>query len=164
MRYTISDLQTYQIYKNLGWLNELPNAEAESLFRDCSGSTEWSRQMAAVRPFPMVEDLFESAERLWYALAPADRLETFTAERLKIGLSGIDPQENGTFAQFEEVNRLYENKFGFIFIVNASGKLTDEILAICKARLGNTLETELQIASEEYLKILDARLDKLLEK
>ena len=59
---------------------------------------------------------------------------------------------------------MYEDKFGFIFIVCATGKSADEMLAICRARLGNSVETELQIAAEEQPKITEIRLNKLLEK
>jgi 2-oxo-4-hydroxy-4-carboxy--5-ureidoimidazoline (OHCU) decarboxylase len=66
--------------------------------------------------------------------------------------------------QLAEANRLYLEKFGFIFIVCATGKSADEMLAICRARFGNSAATELKIAAEEQLKITELRLNKLLEK
>ena len=77
--------------------------------------------------------------------------------------SGVATAESEVGEQLAAVNRLYEQKFGFIFIVCATGKSADEMLAICRARLGNTPETELRIAAEEQRKITEIRLNKLLE-
>ena len=137
--------------------------------------------MAATRPFPMLEKLFETAERVWFALSTADQLEAFAAHPT-IGStkaaasqkkqaadwsageqSGVATAESEVGEQLAAVNRLYEKKFGFIFIVCATGKSADEMLAICRARLGNTPETELKIAAEEQRKITEIRLNKLLE-
>lgn len=150
-------------------------------FLDCCGSTEWARQMAASRPFSMLNDLFEAAENKWFALSPADHLEAFAAHPV-IGSkkaapsqkkraanwssgeqSGMDEAKDIVRDQLAEVNRLYHDKFGVIFIVYASGKTADEMLAICRARLGNSVETELRIAAQEQAKITETRLNKLLE-
>jgi OHCU decarboxylase len=173
---------SFQIYKNLAWLNELPADEAESAFLDCCGSTAWAQAMTDARPFAMLEDLFETATNKWFALPPADRLEAFAAHP-KIGSKNAAPAQKEQAAewsageqsgvanagaeiseQLAEANRLYEEKFGFIFIVCASGKDADEMLAICRARLGNSMETEMRIAAEEQSKITEIRLNKLLEK
>ena len=129
----------------------------------------------------MLEKLFETAERVWFALSTADQLEAFAAHPT-IGSrkaaasqkkqaadwsageqSGVATAESEVGEQLAAVNRLYEKKFGFIFIVCATGKSADEMLAICRARLGNTPETELKIAAEEQRKITEIRLNKLLE-
>ena len=120
--------------------------------------------MATARPFEMVEQLFKKAAHIWFALAHTDRLDAFAAEKQSRKMSEIEPREKKKSKQLDEANRLYENKFGFIFIVYSGGKQIDEILAICKARIGNTPETELQIAAEDYFKIIETRLNKLLEK
>ncbi len=172
----------FKIYKNLAWLNELPDEEAERAFRDCCGSSVWAEMMAASRPFPMLEDLYQRAEKVWFSLPVADHLEAF-ASHPKIGSNkaagkqaeraadwsskeqaSVDATTNDVRKHLADANRLYEEKFGFIFIVCASGKTADEMLAICRARLGNSVETELQIAAEEQAKITGLRLDKLLEK
>jgi OHCU decarboxylase len=173
---------SYPIYKNLASLNELPPGDAETAFLDCCGSHEWARRMAEARPFPMLEDLFVAAEKIWFSLAPADRLEAFAAHP-KIGSkkhapvqkkraakwsggeqAGMDAASDEVRTQLAEVNRLYEDKFGFIFIVCATGRSADEMAAIARARLGNSLETEIQLAAEEQAKITEIRLGKLLEK
>ncbi len=180
--YTISRLQSFQIYKNLACLNDLPDTEADAVFLACCGSTTWARRMAGARPFPMLEDLFETAENTWASLSSADLLEAFAANppigskkiismqkeqavsRSAGTRSGVEIAENPPYDQLVEVSRLYEDKFGFIFIVCASEKTPDEILAICRARLGNSVETELRIATEEQRKITEIRLNKLLER
>ena len=67
-----------------------------------------------------------------------------------------------TVAQLAKGNREYEKKFGFIFIVCASGKASDEILAILNNRLNNDAQTELSVAAQEQRKITRLRLEKLL--
>ena len=137
--------------------------------------------MADARPFPLLETLYERAGTVWYALSTADQLEAYAAHP-KIGSrkaaasqkkraadwsageqAGVATAESEVGEQLAVVNRLYEKKFGFIFIVCATGKSADEMLAICRARLGNTPETELRIAAEEQRKITEIRLNKLLE-
>lgn len=137
--------------------------------------------MVEKRPFPMLENLYNAAEKTWFSLSPAEWLEAFAAHP-KIGSkkstrvrqvrstawsvgeqSGMDAAETDVRERLAEANRLYEEKFGFIFIVCASGKSADEMLAIARARLGNSLETELVISAEEQRKITEIRLNKLLE-
>ena len=172
----------FQIYKNLAWLNELSDDEAHKAFLDCCGSAEWARRMTEARPFRMIEDLYQLATKTWFALPVADHLEAFAAHP-KIGSktkaaaqttkagklskaeqSGAASASTEVLAELAEANRLYADKFGFIFIVCATGKTADEMLAICRARLGNSVETELQIAAAEQAKITELRLNKLLEK
>ena len=165
------DLQSFQIYKNLAWLNGLPQSEAEAVFLACCRSTAWARRMAEARPFPMLEDMFEAAERTWTSLLPADVMEAFAVSDAKRQTatwptsiqSGIEMDEDAVHNQFVEINRLYEDKFGFIFILCADGKTADEILTVSRARLGNSIETELKIATEEQRKITEVGLNKLLE-
>jgi len=175
-------LPNFQIYKNLARLNELSKAEAEKAFLDCCGSTEWALRMAADRPYAMLENLYEAADNIWFSLPVADHLEAF-ASHPKIGSKksgtkqteksaawskkeqlAVDAAADDVREQLAEANRLYQDKFGFIFIVCATGKTADEMLAIARARLGNSVETELQIAAEEQAKITELRLNKLLEK
>ena len=177
-----ANLQRYKIYKNLAWLNELPAAEAEVVFRDCCGSTVWARLMSVSRPFQMLENLFENAENIWFSLSPDDWLEAFAAHP-EIGSKKPAPVQRVRAADWSaseqsrmqtadadvrdrlaEANSLYKGKFGFIFIVCASGKSADELLAICGARLGNSIESEMRIAADEQRKITQIRLKKLLEK
>jgi OHCU decarboxylase len=138
--------------------------------------------MAAGRPFVMLENLFSTAEEIWFSLTLADWLEAFAShpaigskqkapaqnERAAnwsgIEQSGMKTAPDDIHQQLVTVNRLYADRFGFIFIVCATGKTADEMLAIARARLGNSLETEIHLAAEEQRKITEIRLNKLLEK
>ncbi|MFZ1700628.1 MAG: 2-oxo-4-hydroxy-4-carboxy-5-ureidoimidazoline decarboxylase [Pyrinomonadaceae bacterium] len=152
----------FQIYKNLASLNELNTADAEALFLKCCGSDEWARRMEKARPFALVEDLFASAEMTWGSVPPDSRLEAFQAE----GMNGTSllSSESEPNDELAAVYHLYEERFGFIFIVNSIGRSRNEITAICRARLGNSAKTELIIAECEYDSIIRGRLKKLLER
>jgi OHCU decarboxylase len=82
------------------------------------------------------------------------------SRREQAGTKGASPQ---TLANLAEANREYEQRFGHIFIVCASGKSAAEMLALALARLHNDAQTELEIAAEEQRKITRLRLAKLLE-
>ena len=136
--------------------------------------------MASERPFRMLEDLFERSESVWFSLTPADWLEAFAAHpqigSRKVGAthsrssewsaneqSGTGKANITTLNALAEANRLYLENFGFIFIICATDRSADEMLQECRARLGNSLKTELEIAAREQHKITELRLGKLLE-
>jgi OHCU decarboxylase len=137
--------------------------------------------MVASRPFLSVDRLNAKAAEIWLDLDQNDWLEAFRSHP-KIGekkaevtvstqsqawsaqeQSGVDNAAALTIAELEQLNREYLNKFGFIFIVCATGKSSDEMLAILKSRLGNDHEKELGIAAAEQAKITELRLKKLVE-
>jgi allantoicase len=156
-------------------LNALSGDEALAVLRACCGSGRWAAEMAALRPFADLAALRRAAERVWWRLAEADWLEAFAAHpRI-----GERPQGEGTHAEWsageqagargaaasvlEElaaVNRAYAEKFGFIYIVCASGRGAEELLAIAEARLQGTRDGELRTAAEEQAQITRLRLGK----
>lgn len=152
----------FQIYKNLAKLNEMQSAEAEALFLECSGSKEWARRMADKRPFRMLDELFLTSERIWNSLSTAERLEAFSVAKPVSSI--LDIGQTAMTEPLKEKERLYQDKFGFIFIVDSSGRSLEELGAICKARLGNSVETELAIATNEHLKTLENRLNEFFER
>ena len=76
--------------------------------------------------------------------------------------SGVAAASAEAISQLAERNREYEDRFGFIFVICASGKSSDEMLAILNSRIDNDPQTELRIAAEEQSKITRLRLEKLL--
>jgi len=68
----------------------------------------------------------------------------------------------GVTLELEEANQEYMAKFGYIFIVCASGKSAEEMLAILRSRLPNSPKQEIRVAAEEQNKITRLRLEKLL--
>jgi OHCU decarboxylase len=163
-------------------INLLPAPEAESELLKCCGSNEWARQMADERPFESVTDLIAKADRVWWTLKPREWLEAFHSHP-KIGQkkaaaaiivdaqrwsedeqSGIRNSARETLEALAKLNREYEDRFGYIFIVCASGKNSEEMLRILRQRLGNDPDEELRIAAAEQAQITQLRLRKLIDK
>lgn len=161
--------------------NSLPPQEARAELLKCCGSRRWAEAVAAARPFRSPEDLSGAAVRVWRELSPEDWLEAFRAhpkigerkaadrvseqarawsEREQAG-AGVAPAE--TLSALAAGNRAYEERFGFIFIVCASGKSAGEMLSALEARMGHDAETELRVAAEQQRQITRLRLHKLLE-
>lgn len=137
--------------------------------------------MAGERPFASVEQLTETADRIWWSRNSKDWLEAFHSHP-KIGekkaaavtsteaQSWSEAEQAGTRDSAQEtrdalarLNREYEQKFGHIFIVCATGKASEEMLAILRDRLGNDPAEELTIAAAEQAKITRLRLNKLVD-
>ena len=162
-------------------LNALSREAAAAELLKCCGSQNWARRTADERPFADLTQLLETADRIWWTLDRADWLEAFRhhpkigekraaersvtaearrwSEEEQSGTRAAAPQ---TMDALLEANRVYEQKFGYIFIVCATGKSAEDMLALCQARLGNDAETELRTAAEEQLKITEIRFKKLI--
>ncbi len=165
---------------SLGDFNALDeNAAAEAL-RMCCVSERWVQGVLAGRPYHDEQALRDAANRVWTSLEKADYLQAF-AGHPKIGdvnslkakyaasgslaaheQSGVAGADDGTIRRLAEGNAAYEARFGFIFIVCASGKSAAQMCDILEKRLTNEAEEELQIAAEEQRKILQIRLEQLL--
>jgi OHCU decarboxylase len=162
-------------------LNELSQEQAVGELLKCCGSSEWADGVAARRPFESLEEIVEAADHIWWSLGSTDWLEAFSSHP-KIGeqkaahpgptkaqawseeeQSGTRDASRETMSELTEANRAYEAKFGYIFIVCATGKGTQEMLALLKDRLPNDPNTELRIAASEQSKITQLRLKKLLK-
>lgn len=162
-------------------INRLPASEVEDELLKCCGSRKWAGRVIAERPFENVADLIAKADRVWWSLAPHDWLEAFHSHP-KIGekqaaaktsleaqrwsadeQSGIRDSALETMEALAELNRAYQKKFGYIFIVCASGKTSEEMLAILRSRLGNDPDQELRTAAAEQAQITHLRLRKLLD-
>ena len=153
--------------------DELPSTEARDLLRKCCGSSRWVSTMIDRRPFESRQALFNAADEIWKSLDPSDWLEAF-AHHPRIGeqttnsvaareQSGVKTADDDVRAQLAQVNRAYERRFGYIYIVCATGKSAEEMLAIARSRLKNDPSTELAVAAEEQRKIIQLRLAKLME-
>ena len=165
---------------DLAWLNSLPSVEAEKELLQCCGSTRWAQQMAATRPFKTLEALLASADTIWWSLDRNDWLEAFRSHP-KIGekkaadpvstqasqwsgqeQAGVATASQETVDSLATLNRAYEEKFGFIFIICATGKTSAEMMSSLRERLEHDAVDELPIAATEQSKITALRLNKLL--
>jgi len=155
-------------------LNRADDGVAREALFGCCGSKRWVEEMAARRPFESESALFAAAEAVWWGLEPVDWLEAFAAHP-RIGekkLSGwASLEQNGLHSAPGEVtaqlaggNQEYENRFGWIFLVQAAGKTAAQMLEALSGRLKNTPEEELRLAAGEQAKITELRLKKLLNK
>jgi len=166
--------------RDLAWLNSLTPEEAAKELRQCCGSRRWAEQMSNNRPYSTLESLITHADRLWWSLTPDDWLEAFRSHP-KIGekkasdkvsaqssqwsgqeQAGVSSASQDTVDSLESLNRAYEQKFGFIFIICATGKTSDEMLVALRERLEHDAAEELPIAAAEQCKITELRLKKLL--
>ncbi len=142
----------------------------------CCGSTSWVERMLARRPFATREALLEAAREEWFQLTEDDWLEAFRqhpkigdrdALRERFGASGhlSEKEQSGLAGAADDIlgalaaaNREYERKFGFIFIVCATGRSAGEMLDMISARLKNDRKTELHTAAAEQARITELRL------
>jgi 2-oxo-4-hydroxy-4-carboxy-5-ureidoimidazoline decarboxylase len=161
-------------------LNNLPEAEAIAELTKCCGAHRWVNKVAHRRPYRDAADLLAAADEVWEHLDHTDWLEAFT-HHPKIGdidslrakfantKAWAEGEQAGTAAASEETlrglaegNAAYEARFGYIFIVCATGKSAQEMLDLLRARLGNAPEHEIHVAAAEQAKITRLRLEKLL--
>jgi allantoicase len=155
-------------------LNALAPEDAHADLLACCGSTEWARRMADARALRDLGHARVEAARVAEGLSEADWLEAFGAHprigEKKADARGWSFQEQSRVAEasratldaLAEVNRAYEEKFGFVYLVCATGKSADELLAIARERLGGDRAGELRRAADEQRKITDLRLTKLV--
>jgi 2-oxo-4-hydroxy-4-carboxy-5-ureidoimidazoline decarboxylase len=161
-------------------LNTLPIDQANHLFLQCCTSEKWIEKMVASRPFTNRSSLRETADHIWGNLTEKDYLQAFeghpkigdigslkakyanTKELASGEQSGANSATDEIITELANSNSAYEEKYGFIFIVCATGKSATEMLALLQDRLNNDRQKELEIASEEQRKIFHLRLEKLL--
>ncbi|HEU4927097.1 MAG TPA: 2-oxo-4-hydroxy-4-carboxy-5-ureidoimidazoline decarboxylase [Vicinamibacterales bacterium] len=153
--------------------------EARRLLTTCCGSSAWVDRMLRRCPFGSADALLAAAPEAWLDLTLTDWLEAFS-HHPKIGdrtslaqpfaatahlsareQSGAADAPAQVLDDLAAANRTYEEKFGYIFIVCATGKSAGEMLALLRARLLNDPATEIRVAAEEQGKITQLRLQRL---
>lgn len=159
--------------------NHLNAEQKKELLTQCCGSSAWVDKMIAALSIEKLADLKKAAEEKWYECSDDDWLQAFT-HHPKIGdinslkkkftntaawalneQSGVNTASNKILEELAAKNKDYEKKFGYIFIVCATGKPAEEMLAILQSRLTNKPGDEIKIAAEEQIKITKLRLEKL---
>ena len=159
--------------------DHLSTEKKKELLLQCCGSSQWVNKMLNAFPVEDLVDLLETAEEKWYQCNVEDWKEAFehhpkigdinslkekSASTKELALSehsGVNDADENTLQQLAHANKEYEQKFGFIFIVCATGKTAKEMLGMLQTRLQNTEENEIKIAAEEQIKITKLRLEKL---
>jgi 2-oxo-4-hydroxy-4-carboxy-5-ureidoimidazoline decarboxylase len=164
---------------NLAHLNTLTVEEAHAAFLRCCASRHWADAMTTRRPFSKDVEIYLAAEEIWANLDRADWLEAFaahprigdlealrkkfatTADWCAAEQAGVLGTGADVLQALAEGNRQYEERFGYLFIVCATGKTAQQILKILQERLANSHADELAIAAREQAKITRLRLEKL---
>jgi allantoicase len=149
------------------YLNSLFDPEANRFFQTACASRRWVETMMRARPLGDVEDLLSAASTAFDELGEDDWLEAFEGHP-RIGergdlvatreQSGVAGSSESVLRDLAEVNMAYEERFGFTYIVYATGKTAMEMLEIARTRLGNTREAEMTNAAGEQRRITETRL------
>jgi 2-oxo-4-hydroxy-4-carboxy-5-ureidoimidazoline decarboxylase len=159
--------------------NSAPEPEAIEAMLACCGAHRWAEAMVVARPIRSVEELSAIADRMWSTMGEADWMDAFAChprigERKAVSASGrsaawsqqeqssVKDAETRVLAELAEGNARYEERFGFTYIVCASGRSAAEMLDILNRRLNNEREAELREAAEQQRQIMQIRLGKWL--
>ena len=161
-------------------LDSLTEPEARAALTDCCGAPPWIDAMLAARPFTRPEALLAASDAAFQGLSKDDWLEALrhhprigerSAQRTQSAhaaqwsageQTGVSGADQARLAQLADLNRQYESRFGFVFLICATGRTADEMAAALQQRLQNDPATELGIAAAEHRKITALRLEKLL--
>jgi 2-oxo-4-hydroxy-4-carboxy-5-ureidoimidazoline decarboxylase len=162
----------------LSAIDAMNEHDARVALERCCGARRWVERMMKRRPFG--DSLIQAADEEWAQMERADILEAFqhhprigadldalrkkfasTATWASGEQSGVASADEETLRALQQGNIDYEARYGFIFIVCATGKSAGEMLAILRSRLSNDAEAELRIAAGEQAKITRIRLEKL---
>ena len=157
-------------------LDTATDADARALLTRACGASRWVDRMMARRPFGGDARLLRAARIEWFGLTEVDWLEAFSQHPM-IGDHGslaarfpathdLSSKEQSAVKfssapvidELARANQEYLDRFGFIFIVCATGKSAEEVLQLLRDRLGNDRAAELRTAAEEQAKITALRL------
>lgn len=157
----------------------MPREQAAEALRSCCGSSRWVKEMVRRRPYGSVADVLASADEAWDLTTDDDWREAFS-HHPRIGdrqaaatqssraadwsageQSAVQSATEAVQSELARVNREYEERFGHIYIVCATGKSPEQMLEIAQKRLSNDPQKEMRVAAEEQRKITQLRLKKL---
>ncbi len=161
-------------------LNAATADDAAALLGRCCGSRLWVEGMLELRPFATRAALDDAADAVWARMTRDDWLEAFrhhprigsgnepvarshepTADWSREEQSAASRADASTMQALRQANAVYEERFGFVFLICATGRSAAEILRALEARLNNEPDTELRVAAGEQSKITRLRLEKL---
>ncbi|HEX9085865.1 MAG TPA: 2-oxo-4-hydroxy-4-carboxy-5-ureidoimidazoline decarboxylase [Gemmatimonadaceae bacterium] len=161
-------------------LDAMSERQASELLSDCCGASRWVSGMLARRPFGSRAAVFSAADEISRSLDEGDWREAFShhprigeqksaapqSERRSAWAageqSGVKQAHDDVLAELAAANREYEQRFGYTYIVFATGKSAEEMLMLARERLRNDPDVEIRVAAEEQRKITRLRLNKLL--
>jgi 2-oxo-4-hydroxy-4-carboxy-5-ureidoimidazoline decarboxylase len=157
--------------------NALSPAEAERELLVCCAAPAWAAEIAGERPFPAVGELLDSSGRVLAALGWADlrpaldahprigeriRRQGTEADWSRREQAGTQSADEATTRALVEANEAYEERFGHVFLIFATGRSAGEMLAAARERLLNDEITEQAVVRAELAKITRLRMERLL--
>lgn len=161
-------------------LNAQPLDQAKNAFMMCCTASTWINKMVSHRPYRNIEHMQQMAIEVWNSLTFDDYMEAFSGHpkigdpnslktKFKVTQHLAENEQSAVQSASDEVidalaaaNRLYEEKFGYIFIVCATGKSAEQMLELVRQRLENEAQQEIQTAAAEQAKITAIRIDKMM--
>jgi 2-oxo-4-hydroxy-4-carboxy-5-ureidoimidazoline decarboxylase len=155
--------------------NEAPDADAQTALTAVCASPRWVREVAAARPYASLDDLVAHAAKVVLDLDEAE-LDAAIAAHPRIGArgaatseesrreqSGVADADADVLMDIVDGNRAYEERFGHVYLVRATGRTAEELLALLRERLDNDPETERAVVRRELAEINALRLQRLVQ-
>ena len=161
--------------------NTLDKDAAVAALLSCCVAKRWAEAVAGQRPYDSEEALFATADSIWETMQEPDWLQAFNAhprigERKPAEASVLSQQwssqeqasvhsaQSAILDELAAGNLRYEEQFGFTYIVCATEKSAEEMLAILRRRLASDRQSELHEAAEQQRQITQLRLRKWLQR
>ncbi|MFF5183197.1 2-oxo-4-hydroxy-4-carboxy-5-ureidoimidazoline decarboxylase [Streptomyces sp. NPDC000345] len=158
----------------LARFNQLEESAARAALLDACASTTWANRLLAARPYATADELYTAGDAALAGLSEADLDEAVAGHppigrprpgdpvsaREQRGMAGA-PEE--LRAEMLELNLAYQEKFGHVFLICATGRTGEQMRDAVKERLGNAPEREREIVRTELGKINRIRLARLVE-
>ncbi|MGW1594353.1 2-oxo-4-hydroxy-4-carboxy-5-ureidoimidazoline decarboxylase [Streptomyces sp. NPDC002343] len=158
----------------LARFNDLEEREALAALHEACASTEWARRLLATRPYATPEDLYTASDAAMAELSAADLAQAMaghppigrpkpgdpTSAREQRGMAGASEELK---AEMLDLNLAYQEKFGHVFLICATGRTGEQMRDAVKERIGNSPEREREIVRTELGKINRIRLARLVE-
>ncbi|MGW0911455.1 2-oxo-4-hydroxy-4-carboxy-5-ureidoimidazoline decarboxylase [Streptomyces sp. NPDC002784] len=154
--------------------NALEEHAAFAALHEACASRAWAERLLAARPYATVEDLYSASDAAMAELTAADLEEAMaghppigrpkpgdpTSAREQRGMAGAAAELK---AEMLELNLAYQEKFGHVFLICATGRTGEQMRDAVKERIGNAPEQEREIVRTELGKINRIRLARLVE-
>ncbi|WP_318200599.1 2-oxo-4-hydroxy-4-carboxy-5-ureidoimidazoline decarboxylase [Streptomyces sp. SCL15-4] len=158
----------------LARFNDLEEREALAALHEACASTEWARRLLATRPYATPEDLYTASDAAMAELSAADLAQAMAGHppigrprpgdpasaREQRGMAGASEELK---AEMLDLNLAYQEKFGHVFLICATGRTGEQMRDAVKERIGNSPEREREIVRTELGKINRIRLARLVE-
>lgn len=158
----------------LARFNALEESAARAALHEACAATAWANRLLAARPYAAADDLYEVSDAAMAELTEADLAEAMaghppigrpkpgdpTSAREQRGMAGASGRLR---AEMLELNLAYQEKFGHVFLICATGRTGEQMRDAVRERIGNAPEQEREIVRTELGKINRIRLARLVE-